>query len=85
MVWGALMALLLLTVGAAMLPLGAFNVTVSLAIAAIKALLVLIFFMRLKTDITLLWFVAAAGFLWLALLVSLTLADLSARGPLLPS
>lgn len=78
------MALLLITAGASLLPLGPFHVVVALGTAAVKAVLVLIFFMRLKTDSTLLRFVAAAGFLWLALMVSLTLADLIARG-LLPT
>jgi cytochrome c oxidase subunit 4 len=47
-------------------------------------LLVLIFFMRLKTDSPLLRLVAATGFAWLALLVALSLADLLSRHSLLP-
>ena len=46
MVWLALMALLALTAGSSFVPLGTFNVVVNFTIAAIKAALVLVFFMH---------------------------------------
>ena len=49
-VWAALMVLTALTVFAATLELGPFNAIVALAIATIKALLVLLFFMELRTS-----------------------------------
>ena len=83
-VLGALLLLLALSAGSALLPLGAFNEVANLGIAAMKALLVLIFFMRLKSDNALLRLVAGTGFAWLALLIALSLADLLSRQNLLP-
>jgi cytochrome c oxidase subunit 4 len=84
LVLAALLALLGLSAGSALVPMGAFNEVANLGIAAVKALLVLIFFMRLKTDNPLLRLVAATGFTWLALLIALSLADLLSRQNLLP-
>lgn len=75
----ALLLLLALTVGASQLQLGHFNLIVSLAIAVAKALLVMTFFMRLKTDSPLLRIVAVCGFAWLAVLITLSVADLVTR------
>lgn len=77
-----LMALLLISAGIALLSLGPFNLIISLTTAIIKAVLVLIFFMRLNSDSALLRLVAGSGFVWLAILLTLTLADLLARGGL---
>lgn len=79
----ALLALLALSAGSALLKLGPFNEVANLGIAAIKALLVLVIFMRLKTDNALLRIVASAGFAWLAVLIALSLADVLTRVPLL--
>ncbi len=78
----ALLVLLALTAGSAFVPMGSFNAVTNLGIAAAKALLVMIFYMRLKTDSPLLHMVAAAGFAWLALLIALSLADLLTRVPI---
>lgn len=82
-VLGALLLLLALSAGSALLPLGAFNEVADLGIAVIKALLVLAFFMRLRWDNPLLRIVASAGFAWLAVLIALALADQLTRTPLL--
>ena len=79
----ALLGLLALSAGSALLQLGPFNEVANLGIAAIKALLVLAVFMRLKTDNALLRLVAGVGFAWLALLIALALADVLTREPLL--
>ena len=84
LVLAALLALLGLSAGSALIPMGAFNEVANLGIAAVKALLVLMFFMRLKSDSPLLRLVAGAGFAWLALLIVLSLADLLNRQDLLP-
>ncbi|WP_426702783.1 cytochrome C oxidase subunit IV family protein [Rhodanobacter sp. Col0626] len=63
--------------------MGAFNEVANLGIASVKTLLVLIFFMRLKTDSSLLRLVAAMGFAWLALLIALPLADVLTRSSML--
>ena len=83
LVLAALLILLGLSAGSALIPMGAFNEVANLGIAVVKALLVLTFFMRLKSDSPLLRLVAGAGFAWLALLITLSLADLLSRHPLL--
>jgi cytochrome c oxidase subunit IV len=79
LVWLGLITLLLLTLGSAYLPLGWVNGVVNLAIAVAKALLVMIFFMHLRSSHYVLKIAAAAGFFWLALLIGLSLADFLAR------
>jgi cytochrome c oxidase subunit 4 len=78
---GGLLALLALTVICAKLPLGSFNVVAGIGIACAKALLVAMFFMRLRTDSPLLRIVAAVGFAWLAVLIVLSAADVLTRVP----
>jgi cytochrome c oxidase subunit 4 len=79
LVWLGLITLLLLTLGSAYLPLGWLNGVVNLAIAAAKALLVMIFFMHLRSSHYVLRLAAAAGFFWLAILIGLSLSDFLAR------
>lgn len=80
----ALLVLLSLSAGSALLKLGPFNTVANIGIAVIKALLVLTIFMRLKTDNALLRIVASAGFAWLSVMIALSLADVLTRVPLLP-
>ncbi|HEU4696809.1 MAG TPA: cytochrome C oxidase subunit IV family protein [Sphingomicrobium sp.] len=77
--WLALMVLLALTTALAFVPLGSANLFVSLAIAAAKALLVLIVFMELKASSSLIRAAAAAGFFWLMIMIALTTADYTHR------
>ncbi|MGN6057250.1 MAG: cytochrome C oxidase subunit IV family protein [Sphingomicrobium sp.] len=77
--WGGLMLLLALTTGSAFVPLGTANLFVSLTIAVVKALLVLIIFMELKTSASLVRVFAAAGFFWLLIMIALTSADYTHR------
>jgi len=74
-----LLVLLALTVGSAFLKLGPGNVAANVGIAGLKALLVLTFYMRLKSDTPLFRIVAVVGFAWLAVLIALSLADLLTR------
>jgi cytochrome c oxidase subunit IV len=78
-IWAALLALLGLTLGAAYVPLGAFNVAVGLAIAALKGGIVALLFMNLRRSGTLVRLAAAAGFFWLVVLFALTLSDFLTR------
>src|SRR5436190_24368246 len=78
-VWLGLLALLLLTLGSAYVQLGWANGALNLGIAAIKALLVMAFFMRLRSSRPVLRLVAGAGFFWLLILAGLALADFLAR------
>jgi cytochrome c oxidase subunit 4 len=84
-VWACLMGLLILTVIAALFNLGAWSTVIALVIAGLKALLVLTFFMHLKYGGRQAWFFAFAGFLWLAVMIVLTLADYITRGWLIRS
>jgi cytochrome c oxidase subunit 4 len=77
--WAALVLLLATTTGAAFLPLGRLNLFVALAIAAAKALLVLIVFMELRRSSGLVRAFAVAGFFWLLILLTLTSADYLTR------
>ncbi|MEQ8762300.1 MAG: cytochrome C oxidase subunit IV family protein [Planctomycetota bacterium] len=75
----ALMVLTAVTVGVSFVNLGAFNLPVALLIACTKASLVLVYFMHLKGNFKLLWVAAASGFLFLLVLISLTLSDYFTR------
>ena len=77
--WLALLALLFLTLGAAYLPLGAGNVAVGLAVALVKASLVVMIFMKLGSASPLIKLAAAAGVFWLVFMFALTLSDVVAR------
>jgi len=79
LIWLALITLLLLTLGSAYLRLGGVNGAINLAIAVVKAVLVMIFFMHLRSGHYLLRIVAAAGFFWLALLIGLAFTDIGGR------
>ena len=76
----ALMLLLALTWGIGYIDLGPFNLVVALAIAITKAMLVILFFMHIKGSSRLLHLAAAAGVMWLAILIALTLSDYFTRG-----
>jgi cytochrome c oxidase subunit 4 len=79
-IWFALMALLFLTWGLAQINLGAFNIVVMLSIAIVKTILVILFFMHVKYSPRLVWVFVAAGFIWLAIMIDLTLSDYLTRG-----
>lgn len=79
-VWLALLVLLALTWGLAQLDLGRFNPVAALTIAIVKMLLVLLYFMHLRYSTRLTWIFAAAGFIWLLIMVDLTLSDYLTRG-----
>lgn len=78
-VWLGLLALMALTTAMAFVPIGAGNLPIALGIAIAKALLVLWFFMELKGSGGLTRVVAAAGFFWLLIFVTLTWADFGHR------
>ena len=74
------MLLVLLTLRLAYLPLGRFNLPVSLLIAAAKALLIGIVFMELRVAKGFIRLAAGAAFLWIAVMFALTFSDLITRG-----
>jgi cytochrome c oxidase subunit 4 len=68
-----------LTVYAAKLDLGRFNIVLALTIATIKMTLVILFFMHGKYSPRRTQLVIVAGFFWLAIMLGLTLQDYSTR------
>jgi cytochrome c oxidase subunit IV len=74
-----LLILTLITVGAAFVNLGKFNIVVALAIATVKATLVVLIFMHAKYVPQRTKLVIIAGIFWLALLLFMTLSDYASR------
>jgi cytochrome c oxidase subunit 4 len=79
--WIALLGLLALTCASSFVPMGRFNLIANVAIAAVKALLVVIFFMRVLKGGPVVRLIAVAGIVWLSLLVILSMNDFALRGP----
>ncbi len=71
--------LLAISIAAAFMPINGYNTAVNLTIAAIMALIGLLFFMDLIHDTVLLRLAAAAGFFWLIIMFPLTFADYFTR------
>ncbi len=64
---------------AAFAPLGGYNTTVNVVIAALMALMGLLFFMGLLRERTLLRLAATGGVFWLIIMFALTFADYFTR------
>ena len=78
-VFAALMVGLIVTVIAAFIDLGPFNMPVAMLIATIKAILVILYFMHVKFASQLTKVFVAASFLWLAILFIMTFGDYYSR------
>src|SRR5574341_936357 len=74
-VFGTLMVLTFTTVWAARHDFGEMNTVVALVIAVTKASLVVLFFMHVKYGSRLVWLVVCSAFVWLALLLVITMHD----------
>ena len=79
LVYGALMVGLLATVAVSYVPLGSWNLVVALAIAFTKAILVVLIFMHVLNSPRLTWIAVFAGLIWLAIMLSLMMADYMTR------
>jgi len=79
-VFAALLILLLVTIQAAYIDLGSMNTVIALAIAVCKAILIMLFFMHVRQGNRLIWVFAGAAFLWLGLLIALSMSDYLTRG-----
>jgi len=75
LVFVSLLFLTGLTTGVAYIDLGVFNTVVALVIAVAKMMLVVLFFMHMKYSSGMTRVVVIAGLFWLAIMISLTLAD----------
>jgi cytochrome c oxidase subunit IV len=78
-VFVALLVLLFVTVGAAYSPLGPLHFPTAMAIAAAKAVLIVVYFMHVKYSHRLTAVISVASLLWLGIMVALTLTDYLSR------
>jgi cytochrome c oxidase subunit 4 len=63
---------------------GPLNAVVALTIAAIKATLVVLYFMHVRYGTRLVWLVIGSALFWLAIMFALTISDYWTRGWLPP-
>ena len=80
LIFGILLLLTAVTTAVGYVDLGRMNVVVALAIAAVKGILVVLFFMHLAHSRRLTQMTIVAALMWLTLLIALTLADVLSRG-----
>jgi cytochrome c oxidase subunit 4 len=73
-----LIGLTVLTVSASFIQMES-HIAVGLVFGAVKALLVVLFFMHLLHSQRMTWLVAGAGLFWLAIMLVLTLSDYLTR------
>jgi cytochrome c oxidase subunit IV len=79
-IWVSLLILTLTTTGVAFIDLGGqWNTLTAVAIAIVKTVLVVLYFMHLRYSSRLTWIFAGAGFFWLLILITLTLSDVLTR------
>ncbi len=78
-VFATLMVMTGTTIAIAFVDLGNLNIYVALAIAAFKATVVVLYFMHVKYSSPLIQLAAAAGFIWLAIMLSFTSTDYITR------
>lgn len=78
-IFGSLMVLTALTVWAAFQDFGPMDLPVALAIALVKATLVVLFFMHVKYSSKVVMLCAGAGFLFLVFLFAFPFADIGTR------
>ena len=78
-IFALLMLFTYLTVQAAFIDLGPFNTVAALAIACLKATLVVLYFMHVRYSTRLTWAVVAGSVFWLGILLVLTFGDYLTR------
>jgi len=81
-VFGGLIVLTIVTVGAAYVPLGPLTVPVAIGIAVAKASLVVLFFMHLKYDNPVNALTFTIGTIFVVVFITITLLDTAFRGDL---
>jgi cytochrome c oxidase subunit IV len=78
-IFGTLLTFTGITVGAAYIDLGILNPIVALAIASIKGVIVILFFMHVKYQSNLVKMTVSAGFFTFLVLITMTLTDYMSR------
>ena len=81
-VYLALLVFLSLTVFISGIDLGRWNIFIAMGIAAVKAGLVVLYFMQAKRSTWIIQFYACAAVVWLMIATVLTFADYATRHPL---
>jgi cytochrome c oxidase subunit IV len=79
LVYLALLALLAATLAVAYIDLRGLNTVLAIAIASLKAVLVILYFMHIRYSSQLTRLYVIAGFVWLMILLGLILADYLTR------
>src|SRR5271165_4269441 len=79
-VWIALLILLALNLGLAHINLGPFNTVAALVIPFIQMSLMILYLMHVRFNTPLTRVFVAAGFIWLVVMVDLTMSDYLTRG-----
>jgi cytochrome c oxidase subunit 4 len=80
-VFAALLAMTGLTVAVAYQDLGRLSAVVALAIASVKAGLVVLYFMHVRYASKLIRLYAAAGFIFVAIMLGITMSEVAGRSP----
>lgn len=80
MVWVSLLVLTVITYVVATFDFGLLNAPIALAVAGIKAALVVLVFMGVRYNTPLTKVVAVSGLFWLVIMFALTLNDYLTRG-----
>ena len=76
----ALLALLVLTVALSFVDIGRdWNNAIAMGIGAVKCVLIILIFMHVRFQPWVTWFFAGAGFLWLGIMLTLTLSEYYGR------
>lgn len=79
LIFATLLCLTLITVDVAFYNFGFLNLWIALAIATVKATVVVMYFMHVKYSSKLTWVFAAAGVFWLVILFVLLFSDYLTR------
>ena len=74
-IFATLLVLLGITIGAAYINMGPFNIVIAISIAVVKGLLIILYFMHVRYSSRLTMLFAAAAFFWLLILIGLLLTD----------
>lgn len=78
-VWGGLLVLTAVTVAVSFVDLGLGNVTIALLVASLKATLVALYFMHLRSESRLVWAFALTPLFFLFLILAGTVGDVIFR------
>jgi cytochrome c oxidase subunit 4 len=78
-IFGALLVGTAITIGASFIEMGPWNPVVAIAIACVKATLVVLFFMHIKYSSKLMKLTVGAGFFTFLILVGMSLSDYISR------